>query len=79
MPRDPAPVDVRDPAAVSSWLASVQGIVEELHAVSMDQTQKAPHRRNARGHARGILRRGFHRLRLSLDAIDRARPAGGGA
>jgi hypothetical protein len=54
---DPAPVDVRDPAAVSSWLASVQGIVEELHTVSMDQTQKAPHRRNARGHARGILRR----------------------
>ena len=73
MPRDPAPVDVRDPAAVSSWLASVQGIVEELHAVSMDQTQKAPHRRNARGHARGILRRGFHRLRLTLDAL---RPAG---
>jgi hypothetical protein len=66
---DPAPVDVRDPAAVSS-----QAIVGELHAVSMDQTQKAPHRRNARGHARGILRRGFHRLRLSLDAI---RPAGG--
>jgi hypothetical protein len=29
---------VRDPVAVSSWLASVQGIVEELHAVSMDQT-----------------------------------------
>ena len=54
-------------------------MVEELHAVSMDQTQKAPHRRNARGHARGILRRGFHRLRLSLDAIDPARPAGGGA
>jgi hypothetical protein len=71
---NPAPVNVREPAAISSWLASVQSIVEELHAVSMDQTQKAPHRRNARGHARGILRRGFHRLRLSLDAI---RPAGG--
>jgi hypothetical protein len=30
VPREPTPVDLRDPVAVSSWLASVQGIAEEL-------------------------------------------------
>jgi hypothetical protein len=71
--RDPAPVDVRDLAAVSSWLASVQGLVEELHNVAMDATLKAPHRRTARGHARGLLRRGFHRLHDRVDQVCRER------
>jgi hypothetical protein len=75
--RDPCPVDHRDPAAVSSWLASVQTIVEELQVVAADAAAPKAHRKHSRTHLRGVLRRSFQRLRITLGAIDPSRPAGG--
>jgi hypothetical protein len=67
---------VRDPVALASWLASVQTIVAELHDAAQDAAAPKGHRRHSRHHLRAVFRRGFHALRITLDAIDPARPAG---
>ena len=67
--RDPAPVDPRDPQAVTTWLAAVTSAAAEIHDLAVDATARKGQRRHARSFLRGSLRRRFHALSQLLAAL----------
>jgi hypothetical protein len=76
VPRDVAPLDLSNRAAVDTWLAEASALVASLHDDAADAAAPKGQRRHSRAYLRGRFRRGFHKLSLALAALDARPPTG---